>query len=77
MLACSIYRRSNPFNSLIGITQHVPWAAKIMRNLPLVNNGMARFIKFAMNKAYTRYNMEMKRKDLFYHMVNKIQPSHS
>lgn len=59
----------NPYKSLVGITQHVPWVSKVMRNIPLVNRAMARFIKFAVEKAIARYNMDMKRKDLFYHMV--------
>ena len=68
----SMYRRSYHDNSLISITQHIPWIAKITRNLPLVNRAMARFIKFAVTKAFMRYNMDMKRKDLFYHMVCQI-----
>lgn len=55
--------------SLPSITHHIPWISKFMRYFPVVNGSMTRFIEFGMEKALTRYTMEMKRKDLFYHMV--------
>ncbi|KAF8182926.1 cytochrome P450 [Pholiota molesta] len=53
---------------LPSITHHVPWISKFMRHFPVVNGGMTHFIELGMEKALTRYTMEMKRKDLFYHM---------
>ncbi|KAF8970538.1 high nitrogen upregulated cytochrome P450 monooxygenase 2 [Flammula alnicola] len=53
---------------LPSITQHVPCISKLMRYFPIINGGMTKFIKFGMEHALRRYSLEMKRKDLFYHM---------
>ncbi|KAF8153962.1 cytochrome P450 [Crassisporium funariophilum] len=53
---------------LPSITQHVPWIATTLRGTPYVGTGMQNFIKFGIEQAIRRSTMEMKRKDLFYHI---------
>ncbi|KAF8958558.1 cytochrome P450 [Flammula alnicola] len=54
---------------LPSILQHIPWSAKLLRSVPIINAGMQKFINFGVAQGLKRASIEMKRKDLFYHIV--------
>ncbi|KIJ68389.1 hypothetical protein HYDPIDRAFT_24675 [Hydnomerulius pinastri MD-312] len=49
--------------------QFVPWFSCVLRNLPYIGAPMRAFGLFGFQRAKTRYNQELKRKDLFYHLI--------
>ncbi|KAF8843964.1 cytochrome P450 [Paxillus ammoniavirescens] len=51
------------------LCQHVPWFARILRNLPYLGTPMSAFGSFGVQRAKIRYSQELKRKDLFYHLI--------
>ncbi|KAJ3537482.1 hypothetical protein NMY22_g5572 [Coprinellus aureogranulatus] len=54
--------------------QHVPWLAKITRVTPYVGTKLRRFGAFAVGQAGARAKKPMLKKDLFYHLIQAIDP---
>ncbi|KAF9229338.1 cytochrome P450 [Gyrodon lividus] len=51
------------------LCQHVPWFSRILRNLPYLGAPLRAFGLFGFQRAKIRYNQELKRKDLFYYLI--------
>lgn len=60
--------------SLPTIVQHVPWLAKVARATPYIGAGMRAFGGFAMAQAKRRAAKTVVTKDLFYHLLQAIDP---
>lgn len=55
--------------SLPSITQHIPWIAVALRSLPFFGSGMQTLTRFGVFHAKRRAALQLKNKDLFYHLV--------
>ncbi|KAF9476916.1 cytochrome P450 [Pholiota conissans] len=58
---------------LISLTQHVPWAAKFLHSMPIINSDMQQFLEFGLKHSLNRANMNIDRKDLFYHIAETFR----
>ncbi|TEB30428.1 high nitrogen upregulated cytochrome P450 monooxygenase 2 [Coprinellus micaceus] len=60
--------------SLPTIVQHVPWLAKITRVTPFLGTKLRKFGGFALEQAKKRAGKPMLKKDLFYHLIQAVDP---
>ncbi|KAF6743654.1 cytochrome P450 [Ephemerocybe angulata] len=72
--AVLLTRLSNRNQSII---QHALWVAVTFQSIPCFSSGMRKFARFAMDQAKRRISSEVKRKDLFYHLVTTADPSNA
>lgn len=60
---------------LPSIVQHVPWIAVALRSLPFFGSGMQGLTQFGVFHAKRRAAMELKKKDLFYYLLEASNTS--
>ncbi|KIJ68401.1 hypothetical protein HYDPIDRAFT_24686 [Hydnomerulius pinastri MD-312] len=53
--------------------QHIPWFSRVLRRIPFIAAPMRTFGLFAFRQSKLRYGQEVKRKDLFYHLVEPYE----